>query len=509
MPIKKQIQKEWRVIFIVYAYIKKDSGRGGPGDDMTIHLNDFLKTLLKSPVSEQNSYCLLLNKVTENPDKKESPLYGLPGMTSEFDVTVLYELVKNSSKQAVFVKLKEFKTIKLAQKPAEIAKVLSTINATRSLNAKRTMIVTWDHGSVFGIFPRSRKEKIEKLITQAANNNVTKALKAVNIDQVLKKYYVPPRLNTFYRHWDDSFKSAVPGLLPKGISILEENYGNSILPVNLTFDLLYNEDLANAIKKGLGCKVDIMLMANCYMQNMHTASAFKEIINILIAPQGDLEYPCYDFKSLITRLEADPLISNSQLSEYIVKSTANFFPEDIKNKLSLFATDLAIVNRIETEISSIANYFIKAIDKNNQIPGFKLIFQNVLRSCYQFDAGRNYFSIDLANLLYQLRIFEFDDPNDPRISGFEEMLNQVSDFILTTWVLANDYIIAKHTGVNFTAYGPPHGSAFDKNILPKAVSIYAPDQSGFQNFPEIQYIAFRTLLFKITTWDDFLDKINR
>ena len=104
---------------------------------------------------------------------------------------------------------------------------------------------------------------------------------------------------------------------------------------------------------------------------------------------------------------------------------------------------------------------------------------------------------------------EFEDLNDPRIPAFEEMLNQVSDFILTIWVLANDYIIAKHTGVNFTNYGPPHTSAIDKNILPKAIAIYAPDQSGFQNFPDIQYIAFRTKLFKITTWDDFLDKINR
>ncbi len=472
-------KKEWRVIFFVYAFLKHGE------EETEKNLIALLKTLLGTKVSSKNSYLLLLNKVNE-----KTPKSVIWHKSYKNDRTTLYEIASNKMGKTVFRKYKSFDTIMLAQKPTEIAKAFSTINNDQKFSATKTILFTWDHGSVFGI---NRREQVYA-------NNIKRVFEVLHTpDQETKK--IPAR-QIYNRFFDPSLKADSRKI----------NQTNHLYPVRkafgkpwITFDMLLNEDLSYSIKKGLKSKVELLVFANCYMQNLHTVSALNNNAKIIVGTQGDLEYPCYDYNKIITQLESNKKYSGNKLAIEIIEGSKAMFSDTINNQMSIFAVDSEKIVVLEEEISVLADYLIKKF----LVPELNLkeIIMTSLQFCFQFETNRDYSSIDLVNFLYQLKIITRELIQEAKHERMVlNFFSQVDDFIFRLTAFSQTYIIGKHTGNAFIDYekGIAERQNYIGNILPKALSIYLPKDFEYTENPEIVTIALNSNLLKRTTWDSFI-----
>lgn len=68
-------------------------------------------------------------------------------------------------------------------------------------------------------------------------------------------------------------------------------------------EILRNEELASVLENWLGQKkVAVLLMMNCWMMNLHTMYSFRETVKCLVAPQGNIGTPGYNFKEILRYL---------------------------------------------------------------------------------------------------------------------------------------------------------------------------------------------------------------
>lgn len=68
-------------------------------------------------------------------------------------------------------------------------------------------------------------------------------------------------------------------------------------------EILSNDELAIVLTHWLGeKKVAVLLMMNCWMMNLHTMYSFRETVERLVAPQGNIGTPGYNYKEILRYL---------------------------------------------------------------------------------------------------------------------------------------------------------------------------------------------------------------
>jgi hypothetical protein len=77
-------------------------------------------------------------------------------------------------------------------------------------------------------------------------------------------------------------------------------------------EILHNEELVLVFDHWLkGREVSVLLMMNCWMMNLHTMYSFRNTVKYLVAPQGDIGTPGYNYKDILQYLFTNKGVFNT------------------------------------------------------------------------------------------------------------------------------------------------------------------------------------------------------
>lgn len=196
-------------------------------------------------------------------------------------------------------------------------------NIKSSFKATRTIISTYGHGSMFGIFStRNFNNNIKltnyKLLEEgdmeywAMISPYAEKL-SLSVDNENINFLVASR-----QFSNDKYKYKLLSSLESHEIIISPK-----LPANEggyeKFKVLSNEEFAWAIKESFG-KIDFLVFNNCVMQNIYTQYSFKDVTDYLVAPATGIVYPCFNLKGIINYLDKNTSASNEEVSQMITES---------------------------------------------------------------------------------------------------------------------------------------------------------------------------------------------
>jgi hypothetical protein len=235
---------------------------------------------------------------------------------------------------------------------------------------EKILFVTWDHGSGFGIF-RQRSESTpsitvrrpvyneldrfpylkifwEKAATQPAFVSMVDDLRQ-HCDLLLEasnQLFMTSGqhpLRRFEQQLADTavFRSSYIDFISEKAPILRinksdiktdeaqpdtirEEIDTNISLVEKIPEILGNDELASAIGIWLGPhrKVDVLLMMNCSMMNLHAMYSYRDTVGCLVAPQGVIAVPGYHYQAILSYLNSHSGSTGSpqDLATYCVTS---------------------------------------------------------------------------------------------------------------------------------------------------------------------------------------------
>lgn len=226
-----------------------------------------------------------------------------------------------------------------------------------------------------------------------------------------------------------------------------------------SLEILWISGLRDALFRCLGDRpIDILLMVNCYMQLFDAGFMLSKKVRYLVAPEGSILAPGYDYGRLFALLGQSPAPSERDIVAAIV--------EDYKAQsiglgdhfTSLFANSLESYPRLLAVFKEFVGLVIADIDRL-----FPLLAEiRDKKVAYVSIAGNNRSaqSQDLIDLGQWIRLVAASTPASPRLSDlyaeFEELLGVL--------------VQARFVGSGYTD--------FDRDFEPKfgysGISIYYP-----------------------------------
>ncbi|MFT3908260.1 MAG: hypothetical protein QM737_02445 [Ferruginibacter sp.] len=471
------------IVFMIYADFRIGPGddleelfaidRFSMNGEMKIELDLLLKEVMSTAVNPQNARLFVIfNGIRYNLDKAE------PRVESK---TILTEIVNTNNSSLnqfgcfeiinhVFSPWGDFGSDNL-QVTNKLTPILEKIPVA---NDEEVVLVTWDHGCALGIF---RAETIDVLNIQPAklvrneldnfpflkefweNQNevkcdpgdlsVTPEKILVPVIHSLNKTYVLPdnddkeyfkemlfngEKNCYLKIQKNEDKT--PTLifnLPKYQSerkpslpaFSEEMIARTIELVEIVPEILSNDEMASSVNRWLkkksqeDKKIGILLMMNCWMMNLHTMYSFRETVECLVAPAGDIAIPGYNYRDILRYIYKPKTYfrSNQQVAKKMVRTTENKFAlkraENIYSMLrkshkkvdewKIIAVDLTVKDLddnslFQNQIDSLKlliekmNFYVS----HNSASEIKWMFKYVRSLCYDFSSQQCYM-IDILN----------------------------------------------------------------------------------------------------------------
>ncbi|MGB8193007.1 MAG: hypothetical protein WCF67_13850 [Chitinophagaceae bacterium] len=489
------MDKEWTIIFLIYADFRKD-GTFDMGNDLQSELSQVFYDLKQVPLNNQIEILVVQNIIDPSQPEK--------------DMTYLKRVIRQDGrKENEIVTIDSIPTPQTLQKSEVLKNIFrrmhtNTYSSTEKIytRAKRYFLNTWDHGSVFGIFrtnvpvpeePRTfaiQSLLINKDIYDEAlliekfegpfNIQKNKSGDYVSIvrswENPVYGYYTINNKFLFELNTDYSADSIGHKLLSNdrfynnleleviqpfpfineeitikfSKSISRNDFWKLISEINITekeknelekmvsfsgddaatmviktknnkiADILTNEELQKAIDGGLNeaqsstppRKIDVLLMMNCYMLNVHACYTFKNVVDFLIAPQGGISKPGYNYPYLLNQIYQATIkdtIKPELLAELCVTSCGyEFWPDrrefaDDIEKWAIIAMNLKDYETIAQEIENIGRELL-LLYRIFQGDPYGL-FDHVRNKCVRFDhPSLNYYTIDISHWLNQLII---------------------------------------------------------------------------------------------------------
>jgi hypothetical protein len=478
-------QNEWTIIFLIYADFRKDE-RDTNDTDLKKELTRLKNELKKCELDDRMKILIVENIVSPNAKDKR------------FDKTVVSTVARAASENQN--EIKELETIDtpfVAQKKDGLINIFKKIHNnsysqtsySQTTRASRYFLITWDHGSAFGIFKRKfierkpeENETLPNITLKVANNGAIandftlarKEKKPVSFLKTKNDTY-QKRLRHWekpvYRYYDknkvfsdqdqtflfglnanepseDSLRQKIDNTeITKYLKIdttrrcslafsrenninakdliandsaeeINKNKDETDLPntTSKVFDILTNEELQQTIEIGFANedettkKIDVLLMMNCYMMNMHTCYALKNNVDYLVAPQGSISAPGYNYgfilKQIFNSLN-NVIIESRELAELCVYSAGyEVFPARAKFKKEIdqwviVATQLNEYKKVGDIVDEISKTAIEILKHFNGDPSF--IFSGVRNRCIRFDdLSLRYFMIDITHWLSEI-----------------------------------------------------------------------------------------------------------
>jgi hypothetical protein len=240
--------------------------------------------------------------------------------------------------------------------------------------------------------------------------------------------------------WDSAFHEENLHLTKDIVAILE---------FTKIREILSNDELADVFNNWLyGKKVAVLLMMNCWMMNLHTMYSFQETVNCLVAPQGNIGTPGYNYKEILKYMFSHKSIFETPeaLAIKCVTSSENkrmrrrsirlrHDHEDVIDKHKIFAVDLQrkkgdklilidhlerfeeFINRLLT-MERDEDAFLEILNHKDQIQKALQLCTDMRLVCFDFTKEGNIddnacFMIDIINWLSTICDISIDAFNFP------------------------------------------------------------------------------------------------
>ncbi|MES2111686.1 MAG: clostripain-related cysteine peptidase [Bacteroidota bacterium] len=489
---------KWNIIFLIYAKLGDDSIGTSPYNpnedaDTLVYLTSLKNEIRGIPLSPNFNIVLIDNEIEVKNGKKISDNTYISVLESDPE-----NLTVNKIDTKTSYDMEDF-----AQK-GDILKLAFQYVETQ-WPAEKILLVTWDHGSAFGIFkttiPLSNiGSNFESIIQFNLNNNFDNKYEIIR-KQALKTDFVftdarssfeiirnrPYKTDSVITKNKDQFFSA----------ILEAKIDDEVV------DILTNDELSNAIKEGFAKQyVDVLVMFNCYMQNVHTCYSLRDQVKFIVAPEGVISVPGYDYTAIARAIANTQGIEAEDVAGVAVLTMRNKFAlANLKDKFEEHAMFSVALENYQDKIISKLKEFVQEI--RSEIAANILTKGNTVlsrQSCYELDLPLNYSMVDFIN--WSLRLLTKIGPTE------------IADIQVDLEAAYHDIITASDVGNNiYTVTSRPSWERESKTA-PKGATIYFPS-SAMTNDDEVFRIfaavgaPFRMSVLDEIGWLPFLDELYR
>lgn len=328
----------------------------------------------------------------------------------------------------------------------------------KTFSADRYILFTWDHGQPFGIFSGASEEPSpskavddEKVIAEAFHFRLAKQLK------------------------DETREEA---------ELTAREVPEDKLPI------LTITELKQAIQWAFGAtKIDIVVMANCYLQFFDTGYELSSCANYLVAFETLMFFrDSFDYKMILDSVGNDPNLTPETLSKNIVLAYGlqrNKRNIDSKNEIALFANDLSWYPVMAKLIDTLALSLIE------ELPRYREAITAAINRCEYISLNTPSFClVDFGNFIRCLYT-EIPETFGDRLSidTFEKVLQRL--------------VVASYIGNSFK---DPIDTRF---VRPSCFSIYLPrEKNHFKAFFLDNFMAETSLspteFVKRFQWEAFV-----
>jgi hypothetical protein len=503
-------ERKWLIIFLIYADFTTNNDPKKI-EKLKVTINNMLGDIITTPVNPDRSRILVvMNSIkfvfgdAQTGINDKSAFYTI-GRTDDgtkncitkcdiIDNCTYYETDKDGGQ--------------VLQKSRQLTEIFT--ERTKLQPDEEVFLVTWDHGSAFGIFRHESPLPDAGTIKMQVEKNLTQY----------------PFLKIF---WDSAEKSYQNGRLAAAC------HDEANVPVDLLQadpkvpEILKNSELNDALQAWLGNerKVGVLLMTNCWMMNLHTMYALVPSVRCLVAPQGNIDCPGYNIKDILMEMNrADQTgIEPVNLAELCVTTIDNGYSNakaatldrsepDVIERFKIFAVDLSREigkeNILEKQINDLDEIFklivddLEAPDTNTDLKYFLKYVRSV---CFDF-SGNETQMVDIVNWLKSLRaanfrldVSMFSTPARKKINAFlMSILSLNNDIVLKSSSGKKIYVIEKSKDLSPTIGLPPTGYSL---FFPM---IYLPANSELQKLKD--NVVTDGLMSRLKSWQVLLKFID-
>lgn len=213
--------------------------------------------------------------------------------------------------------------------------------------ARRNIVITLGHGSIFGINFYTHKESHKELISNFLHLDYQPVGSEIN-DIVKKRFENNAEIA---KKWLPALVAEVDIKEPLK-KLFPQAYFSSV-----DFSEIYNEpnlsvltvkEINGAFKTVFGeKKVDILVLDNCFMQNLFSQYELRNTVEYLVAAQSGISYPGFNYGDIIEMIKKDlmvtpEIIANAFVDRKIVENHEMYpeFQSDIEGRWCLSSVPL-------------------------------------------------------------------------------------------------------------------------------------------------------------------------
>lgn len=396
---------------------------------------------------------------------------------------------------------------------------------------EEVLFLTWDHGSSFGIF-----REVDHGFSAVRNP----------LGHDLNDYpYLAHFWNTVHAQERDGDRTTLTEMYglsdgcerrgPQAAETITAETGCQALPVSANVrEILTNAELgrvltcwlnpeADAENQRDAKKVAVLLMMNCWMMNFHTMFALKDAVECLVAPQGAIDTPGYNYKAVLSFL-SDEKRGDISARDLAVKCVTTMDctqmrkrsedlradRRDMSDHWKVFAVDLQsrrddnelVIDSNIRALESVAGTLTDAIRTDGQpltdfFTAARMVSHDFTKASALEKPG---FMVDIVNWLELLHgLSSFNAPYQPfpvieRSSILYEIFELIKEF------RRNPLILAETSGSKI------YSNSYSVAGRPTGYSLFFPDSySNDQNL--IDNVRKDQLLRMLPNWEKFLKTV--
>lgn len=569
------MDKKWVIVFLIYADFRTKESFS-MSTEMRVEINEMLKDIVKVPLNTARARMfVILNGI-----KYHFPVTAkAPTIETK---SILYEITRCKDDDMNCLEKCDIisngpDVLQTAEKLANILKHILV------KDDEEVFFITWDHGSAFGIFrdmePQPpelmlpindrdelkhfhylklfwewalKKEDIEKFqykddpdrpscVVQLGHELYIASL-AKEVAGNLVPFMKNGNANSFFSidrkksrlvfNRDGYIKSNASN---KNKEVADEKAIPQIeavamvgLPNARITEILHNPELASAFKSWLGGKkVGVLLMMNCWMMNLHNMYAMQDCVKCLVAPQGDIACPGYNYRDILKFINNPDNVFNARdLANICVESCENSFAKRRAKRLNkkhpdtidswkIIAVDLEILHADRTslftkQLQSLEALVAVLVDrvKTSNTPELRYMLKYIRSVCHDF-TNQGTLMVDIMNWCLSVKSADkFFLPDHSRVLGdIEAGIVQFRDLVFKSNG-QSALLINSTAGKSVYAIADPLLPVAVINLAPSGYSLFFPQYSFSDNPNMIDNVKSDPLLNgTLKGWKEFLTTV--
>ncbi|MEO6978239.1 MAG: clostripain-related cysteine peptidase [Mucilaginibacter sp.] len=533
---------KWLIIFLIYADFTAKEKQEGDIEKLKITINNMLGDIITTPiVPDQSRMYVVMNSIKfvfndpKNGIDDKSAFYTIERTADRKQNHITKcEILDNSIYYAPTTDGGQ-----VLQKACQLEAILKKTCVKAD---EEVFLITWDHGSSFGMFraqPHSPdvlsvKKEVERnllqfpFLKQFWDKARKQHLHGAKTGKIVEESLIEPckeskkagDIKTDNGVYVASGNSAEPSQSPQSVSVQ---------PIPRVAEILTNRELNDALQGWLGCnrKVGVLLMVNCWMMNLHTMYALRDSVHCLVAPQGNIDCPGYNIKDILTEITSAKKngIQPTELAKVCVTTIDNDYSKakaailspiepDVIERFKIFAVDLSSRQTgdgsyLENQIESLDTLFRLLIDDMNGPPireSLKYFFKYIRSVSFDFSRNKTK-TIDILNWIksiqqadLSLNLTILSSPVRDGIAIFLDSVSRPNNIVLASSSGKKIYVIEDSEDYWATIGLPPTGYSLFFPMIYPALNL------DLLNL--IDNVSTDELLTRLKNWRNFLNTID-